>query len=188
MKNKSGAAILGTLALSLYLCACNKETVSTPEPNEQELITALSVGLAKGGGAPVWYTYSVTNGFHADQGAEFSVDTIRLEANSSYAATIRVYNESVNPGIDVTPEIIAEQNTHLFFHQPDSSSGLRTGGLDTDKNGQPFGLRSTWTTQGAANATMRIILFHGPRRKSETTPAAIAGSTDADAIFPVQIR
>ncbi len=31
--------------------------------------------------------------------------------------------------------------------------------------------------------SMRIMLFHGPRRKDGSRPEAIAGSTDADFLF-----
>lgn len=169
------------------LSACRKNTVTAPKPDEQELITALKVRLSRDGAAPVWFTYSVRNGFTGNAEA-VRIDTIRLSAHARYDAAIFLYDESANPVKDVTGEIIAEKNKHLFYHESsgsDSAKKIKVSNLDADGNGEPFGRTSTWETGASGSSTMRIILIHGPRRKNGGNPAAIAGATDADAQFPV---
>lgn len=172
----------------LSATACNKGN-DGPAPDEPELITTVQVRATEVGNAgnSKLFTYRVKSGFHAGS-TDFHVDTIKLLAGRQYNIEMLVLNEQKTPIIDVTPEIIEERNAHLFYYisAPETGAGSITiTDRDTDHNGQPFARLCKWHTGPAGKGTMEIFLIHGPRRKEASDLATIAGSTDAETVFPV---
>lgn len=184
---KSRAAWLIPVLL-LSVAACNKKD-DKPSPDEPELITTVQVRATETGstGNSLLFTYRIKNGFHSGK-TDFHVDTIKLRAGRQYDIQIIVLNEQKTPAIDVTPEIIDERNAHLFYYSSTPVIGagsISISDRDTDHNGQPFARLCKWQTGPAGKGTMEILLIHGPRRKEANDLATIAGSTDAETVFPV---
>lgn len=125
-------------------------------------------------------------------------DSIRLSANTTYTLTLELENSIANESI--TEEIEAEADEHMFFFgftdalftdpEGDGNIDNRADPVnynDQDINGLDLGLSTTWTTNGAATGSLRIVLKHQPEIKS-TTSTVTDGETDADVTFGVRVQ
>ncbi len=174
--------------------SCSKEKmkiIEEPQPDEPELITTVRVKATNENipGDTHYFSYKVENSFHSAN-TQFEVDTIKLMANSVYNIEVTVLNEKKNPPIDVTQEIISENNAHLFYYTSNPTSGagsIIVSERDKDDNGQDFARVCKWKTGTVGDGEIEIILIHGPRNKEATSRAAIAGATDAETVFPVKL-
>jgi hypothetical protein len=190
------AIIIAVITIIYSLPGCKKdkkEIISTPQPDEQELITTMIVKATRIGASNdvKFYNYKVQNGFNNPTKVTVRIDTIVLQASQKYNIEILVLDESKTPAKDITPEIIDERNAHLFFYAINPATGngsLTVSERDTDKNGQDFGRTCTWLAGAAGKGQITITLLHGPRRKEMPDIQSIGGATDAEAIFPVLIN
>src|SRR5687767_378289 len=96
------------LATMLPLGACKDDP---KPPNEEEVVTTLTVVLTRTGGSPVTLKFYDADG----DGSIAPVKTVSgsLVANASYTGTITLLNEAENPDVDITAEILEEANDHL---------------------------------------------------------------------------
>lgn len=190
MKNIAKIAAVTFLA-AITCSACNKvETPTAPVPEEQELITTIKLVLTDGGGNVTTYAYKVENGFGDDPGA-VSVDTLILGPNKSYDAEVWVLNEKENPAEDITEEVLAENEEHLFVFESNPATGGGSVAMSDgskDAAGNPFNQKLKLTGAGAGEGNLTITLKHLPTNKAATTASAAGGETDAEAIFPVRIQ
>ena len=180
------------LTAGCMLASCTKQHNDPPLPDEPELITTVRVKAvdAMDPKDVRYFSYKVDNGFHGTGEATFHVDTIRLKAGTFYSIELSVLDETKSPVKDVTPEIIEEKNSHLFYYQSTPSLGagsITVSGRDVDHNGQDFARTCKWETNAKGRGVMEIQLIHGPRDKEGADRNDIAGSTDAETIFPVEL-
>ena len=184
---KSFLLSLSVLSL-LTIAACKRD--DTPEPVEQELITTFRLIITDTGGTARTFDYRVQNGFGSTSPGTLDVDTVMLPANfsSKYDVEVRVLNESVQPVDDLTDEIIAERDAHLFLYSV-LPSNMRTKFLNGnfDGAGRPFNQKIELYTTVADSGTFTVTLLHEPTNKSNPTPATAGGETDAEAVFPYRI-
>lgn len=187
MKNKinSYIFILGTIiAVTLSACKTDKDDVKKPsDENEEELITTVEVHFTERGNA--------SNHFHSkwvdtdgDGGINPIIDTILLDTNKIYDVYLEVLNESVTPTVNITEEIEAEDDEHIFcFHTTDANIVINR----TDSDGTfEVGLKSEWITNlNSIQSDVTIQLKHQPGIKNGTCDV---GETDIEIIFPLIVK
>jgi hypothetical protein len=170
--------MLGSIAL---LDSCKNDAVQTTN----EYITSLKV-IAQNLSTNHTDTFEYVNFNETRPNPPSYVDTIHLQAKSSYAIQVLLYNEALNPVQSMTDTIIARADRHLLVYNVDPSTGFMTVKIqDKDSKGLPLGLLSTWSTADSTNGWLRLMLRHQQGNKNGTeTP----GSTDFEADFPVVVR
>lgn len=183
---------MASLAFSatILFAACEKDKVENPKPVEQELITTVQLTLTSLGDVKT-YTYKVENGFTSGTPGAIQADTIKMQANKTYYAELKILNEKASPAQDLTGEIQSESNTHLFLYNSDPSSGpgsvYFTNG-SKDGSNQNFNLTGNLNSNGAGNGTVRLYLLHAPTNKNGINTEETGGETDMAASFPVVIQ
>jgi hypothetical protein len=167
------AACAATL-LTFSACKNDDET-------EEENITTIEVHLTGPDFEKKFY-WKDTDG---DDVAN-SIDSIIIPAfRSNIKCHLHVYDESQSPTIDLTEEIEAEKNVHLFTYTL-SGTSVSIGNANTDDNGKQFGLTSVWESGTPSSGSLNIKLFHEPTDKGNLS--APGGEVDFDVIFPVIVR
>ena len=179
---KSLIKLLGLLIIiSLSANACKKDEDNGEEEHEEELITTLLLILTDPSNNETTFSFRDVDG---DGGNAPVIDDIQLTANTTYTASIEVLNEAESPAEDITEEIKAEDEDHLFLFNPSGSLNLSVNITDQDSNSDPVGLMSRIETGAASSGTLQIILKHQPDKNN---PAS-TGETDIDVTFEVEIQ
>lgn len=163
-----------------------KDNVGTPpNPNEEELITTFRIEFVDVNGILPNVTAQFVDLDGPGGNAPTSFDTIRLNADATYNASITLLNESVSPVDDITLEVEEEGVDHLFCF--DVSPGLNLSILktDSDANSLPIGLSSQWITTGISSGTTIIRLKHQPGIKNGQCDT---GDTDIELNFTTEIQ
>jgi len=169
-------------AVSLFSVSCEKD--DKEDPNEEELITTVRVSLVEQGTTTTQvFSFRDVDG---PGGAVPTIDSIRINANKSYAATMQFLNESVTPAEDITAEVIKEANDHQVYFEPTGVS-LVASNLNNDGRGLPLGVTSTWTAGGVGIGKMKVTLKHKPGTKAANDPVS-KGETDIEVEFGVRLR
>lgn len=157
-----------------------------PEPvNEEEVITTMNVTLTASGATAVTLQSQDLDG-DGPNAPEISVSG-NLIANTVYAGTIELLNETETPAEDVTEEVAEEDDEHQFFF------GI-TGALtsvaysDQDGNGNPLGIAFELTTGDAGNGTLQITLRHEPKKPNDGSLADAGGETDIAETFSIVVE
>lgn len=164
--------------ISLTLSACHKDH----DQDEEELITTVRLKFTPATGPVLTYSWQDLDG---EGGNAPIVPAINLAVNTVYSVDLELLNESETPADNITEEIQAEAEEHLFIYNV-NATGLSVVITDKDGNNRDLGLKTTWTTGDPANGNINIVLKHNPD-KTATNPAA-TGSTDIDITFPVLIE
>lgn len=178
---------LGSFLLAtLLLVSCGDD----PEPpNEEELITTLTVTLTPTGGDPITMTFKDLDGEGAgvpqyiySSGGDAAV----LSASTTYTAEITLLNESVTPAENITEEVEEEADEHLFCFTVSGGANIDYSYADEDDNGLDVGLTTNWETGAASTGTITIVLRHQPGTKTGACPGP--GETDIEVTFNVAIQ
>ena len=173
----------------LTVAACNRD--DTPEPVEQELITTIRLIVTDTAGTARTFNYRVENGFGSTSPGSLRVDSVVLPASAApYNVEVRVLNETVQPAEDVTDEIIAERDEHLFFFAVSGTIGMplpaiTLGNGSTDNTGRPFNQTLKLNAPSVGSGQIIVRLLHEPTDKNNSTHPG--GETDAEAVFPYRI-
>ena len=182
MKVKSVSILASVVAVCLGLfSSCKTDTGNSPN----EYITTLKV-VAQNLSTNHSDTFEYVNFYEAKNNPPLYVDTVRLNANATYAVQVLLLNEASNPVQYLTDTIIGRADIHLMGYNVDPSSGFLSVKMnDKDSKGLPLGMMCTWSASGPSFGLLRMILRHQQGSKNGTeTP----GSTDFEADFPVVVR
>ena len=181
MKVKVLIVLFGLICVSLALLnSCKNE--STHSTNEY--ITTVKL-VAQNLTTNTTDTFEYVNFNETKPNPPSYVDTIRLQAKTSYAIQVILLNESLNPVENMTDTIIARADDHLMVYNIDPTPLFSLKIQDKDSKGLPLGLMSTWATADTTNGWLRMILRQQPGNKNGTeTP----GVTDFEADFPVSVH
>jgi hypothetical protein len=172
------------LLLSIFSTSCSKDE-EEDLGNEEELITTLRLTLRETGSATVKvFEFKDPDGTGGNPPTKF--DPIILSPSKNYTCTIEVLNESVSPVENITAEIIAESDDHQFYFEP-AGVNIFVINLDTDTQGLPLGVSSTWNTGAASNGTVKITLKHKPGAKL-AGDLVNKGETDIEVNFTAQVQ
>jgi hypothetical protein len=172
------------LGAAMLFTACKKE--KTPEPvNEEEVITTLNVSLTDVvAGTTETFIFKDPDGEGGSGPTQF--DDIVLEAGKTYSCSLELLNESVNPAESITEEVEEESGDHQFYFVP-SGANITVSNFDTDDNGWPLGINSTWTTGAASTGTIKIVLKHKPGEKTASDDISV-GETDIEVTFDAVVQ
>lgn len=131
----------------LLIVSCKKKTV-TETPINTVLLTLES------GGKIITANWSDPDG---PGGAEPTIDTIFLSMAGNYNGSIALKNINNGTNTDLTPEIKAHQNEHLFNYSGPGIFNI----TDKDDNGLPLGITFTLKADSIAKiSTLMVNLYH----------------------------
>jgi hypothetical protein len=165
----------------IILSACDR---NTEIPNEEELITTLIYTLeASDSTGTATFSFRDIDG-DGGQAPVILVDT--LNAGTVYTGMITLLDESVSPAENITTEIEAEAEAHLFYFTGSSVSDNPMTISDTDDNGFPVGLATVLHAGSAGNSVLRITLRHMPDKSQPLSTAG--GETDIEVEFPIVVE
>ena len=116
----AGAIVLVTLTIT----GCNKNasSIATPPPGN-EFLTTVELQLTNTANAAdvqtaTWTQMSpYTHSYQVDS-VYTNLAFLKLTANSQYACKVIILDETQNPVANISDEILARENYHLFFFQP----------------------------------------------------------------------
>ena len=187
---------LGSFLLAtLLLVSCGDD----PEPpNEEELITTLTITLTPTEGDPLTMTFKDLDGdgagvpqFIYSSGGNAAV----LASSTTYTATLTLMNESIAPAENITEEIEEEADEHLLCFENTGLSGLVINYADTEADymaggsSKVVGLVTTWTTTATTGeGTVTIKLFHQTNGSKTGTCPTSSTDTDIEVTFNVAIQ
>jgi len=121
---------------------------------------------------------------------------IHLEANSTYRLQIEMYRA----GQMINNEFIKAADEHQFFFFAKDEAGKTVSNIftyvyeDKDQNNLPIGLKGKFTTLGAGQADIQVILSHGldkykvPAGVYNYDKYSLVGDTDMDQTFELHIK
>ena len=176
--------ILAALTISFLATSCSS---SDPEPvNEEELITTLTLTLTPQTGNVVTLKSVDLDGADGPNAPVITVSG-NLAANMMYTGAVEVLNEAENPAEDITIEVRAEANEHEFFYVS-TVSGIAISKTDTDSNGNPLGIETSFTTGIAGTGSLTVTLKHEPTKPNNNTTTDAGGETDVEATFSVTVQ
>lgn len=174
--------MIGVVLIMTWLYACEP---GDPMPvNEEEVITTLEVTLEPdGGGTPVVLRFYDADGEHGSILPEITVTGV-LQKFSKYSAVIELKNETEEPAVNISDEVLEEAEAHLFCFDVDGD--ITIAYADEDANGLPIGIRTSWETAGTGTARVTVILRHQPGTKTDDCPGG--GDTDVEVSFDVGVE
>lgn len=170
------------LLFSMFLMSCGPDD---PEPvNEEEVITTVQVTLTPaGGGIPVTLKFVDPDGEHGSIAPLLTVSGT-LKAATNYAAVVGFLNETVTPTEDISFEVEEESGDHLICFE--TSPNISIQYADTDAQGLPLGLRTSWLTGQAGPSEVTLSLRHQAGTKTGECPGT--GETDVEVTFDLIVE
>ncbi len=172
------------LTISLSIVSCKKDSVEAADENE--LITSVKLNFTTGGITQT-FTYSDPDG---DGGKAPTIATVSLKANTTYTTTIEILDESKNPVSNITDEVSAEKDEHLFVYTPSPATLLTYTYGDKDSRNFNVGLTGSVKTGAMATGKLKVQLRHQPAVNGKATKdgTVTAGSDDVNIDFNVTIQ
>ena len=192
------------LSLSLFVfTSCgddDNDDDAPPVVNLSEEINEASVIFTDTNGATITARVVDTDG-EGPANAEI-LDEIDLAANTTYTLSFALMNTLGTTPEDIAEEVAEEDDEHQFFFSftsgafsdPTGSGNIESPDADvnysdTDANGNPVGLSTTWTTgEMLSGGTFRVRLQHQPDGIKTATSGADDGDTDIDVTFVLNIN
>lgn len=178
-------SLFATLLATVILTSCKSDDGHS-HGNDQELITTVRLTYTNTNNVSDFVVVNYRD-FDGAGGANPIIDNIRLKANTTYTVKTEVLNESKNPIIDLTPEILTEATEHQFFYVATPPSMITITYTDKDSKGLPIGLNTSQIIGAAGTAALRVVLKHQPGLKSANSTIN-TGETDIEVIFPVTVQ
>lgn len=185
LKNKILIAV-ATTAIVFSSCKKDKDLSPLPAPinNPPELITSIHLTFTDSSNTSQVKTFKFRDPDGDGGNAPIQKDTILLSPNKTYSLSVTVWDETKNPSVDVTPEVLNEAKDHQFFFNINGVN-IQTIYLDKDVNNLPIGVLNKWRTKNAATGNANIVLKHQVDVKNGTQSA---GETDIDVTLPIKIQ
>jgi hypothetical protein len=193
--NRMTKGILLLFSISMLASACRPEEEednqhNNANQNEEELITTVRTSFTQvGGGHSAEFSWVDIDG---DGGSAPVITGDTLLVGTSYNATLLLLNESVSPADTVSNEVADESEAHQFFFSTTGGSLTWASYGDTDSNGLPVGLLSTWVAMGAGSGGITIILRHEPNKSAAGVSGGditnAGGETDIEVVIPYVVQ
>lgn len=174
------AALIATV-ISFATVSCKKEKPEQ-EHNDNEMITTVELQFTEQGtSTPFTFKWQDLDG---DGGNAPIIDEIKLAPNKVYNVSLKLWDNTKTPAENITEEVAEEGADHRFYYTP-SGPNIAVSNLNNDSNGVPLGITSTWTTTGAAEGTIGVVLRHYSQGGKEAGDPVNSSksSTDVDVSF-----
>ena len=144
MENKNSILLLITFFISMVTLHSCKPDTNNCSNCETELITTINVVLADSAtGALTHFVFRDLDGDGANSPVQF--DTITLQPNHVYNASLVILDESKTPVDTTSNQIAVEANDHrFFFHTHDITVDFTYLDFDSHTPPMPVGLHSKW--------------------------------------------
>jgi hypothetical protein len=186
MKQISRYAVL--LALTVFLTQCKNASNVDPS-DEGELITTVRLLFTEqGSGTLRTFEFQDKDGEGGNPPTRF--DRVVLPANSTFALTIELLDESKPTPIDITKEVQEEADEHLFVFTTTPAGLITYTYGDRDSRGLPVGIVGTARSGNPGMGTFKVQLRHQTPRngqpRKDGTPGP--GSDDVNLDFPLTIQ
>lgn len=168
----------------IYSCKKDKDLiVNPPDTNEEEVITTMTITFIDSAGVnpTVQATFKDPDGDGGNGPTIF--DTIKLDNNTIYNASIILLNETKNPADTISNEVLEEANEHLFCFSV-SDADVTITRTDSDGNYE-VGLKSKWVTGSSSSGYVTVTLKHQLEIKDGTCNP---GETDVEVNFVIEIQ
>lgn len=197
-------SVLFLMLFSLFIISCSGDDDAPKVENEEEVITDVKLIFTNNADAND-KVEALAKDPDAGGVADLAIlNPIELEANKTYTLTFEILNKS-NPSnsIDIGEEIEEEKDDHqIFFSFSNNAFSNPTGDgnidnpaagaviyNDSDGNGNPVGLSTTWTTGTSAlsGGTFKVRLQHQPGLKTASSTST-TGDTDFELPFVLNIQ
>lgn len=201
MKKPLFYSLASILFASFLFVSCEKDDIDVPEEeNEVEEFTYIEFIFTN-----VNDPTDVSKGIWEDEDGFGPMEPVilqhpELSANTTYRLTFVFENRLLDPVYDLMDEILDEADEHQIFFAFDEdlfTSPVGNGNIDdrdgpinyedSDQNGLPVGLETTWTTGAPIDdAKFRAILGHQPGVKTATSTWD-SGDIDWDITFSIDV-
>ena len=113
----------------------------------------------------------------------------KLSFGATYTGILKLSNESVVPGEDISAEVKEEDEDHQIFYI--SNPSMKIEYKDFDSNGKPLGLNTEITPLQKGSHTLKVILRHVPdKNASGVSDGKIdnaGGETDVEVSFVLEV-
>lgn len=172
------------------LTGCNDDEPDDPIiPDEEEVITTVRYHLVHPvTGDTATFEYRDPDG---DGGDAPTIMADSVDSGVVYMGHIVLLNETEDPAEDVTEEIEEEDEDHQLFF-PVSGLDITVAYGDADGNGNPIGLKTTFTPNEKGSGSLSVILRHEPDKTAsgvaDGDPTNAGGETDIEVVFDVEVR
>lgn len=182
--NKSIKSVLALCIMALVISSCSNDDDDPIAVDEEEVITTMNVTLTAASGTITLQSLDLDG-----DGPNAPQITIsgNLAANTTYAGSIEILNETETPAEDITAEVEEEDDEHQFFFSSGGAIGTVTY-TDQDGNGNPVGLSFAMETSSAGSGTLQITLRHEPKKPNNGTLADAGGETDISQTFSLVVE
>lgn len=194
MKNLFKSILIASVAIASF-SACKKNKSNDPSPTspievgggDEENITRVVLILTKGE-----IKDTVTYKDLKRDGANITIDSLILDASTTYLVEVKVYDDTKTPADTVSGEIEEEANFHRFHYTFTSKSGspsISTSILDQDTKTppQPVGLSFNLVSgTGLGRGIFRVSLRHFAEGLEKNNDPA-GGEQDILVDFPVRV-
>lgn len=201
LTNLQRFAFFALLFAGIILTGCDDDDVPDMEP-EEEVITDVRLIFTNDADANDVVTAAAQD--PDGEGVEELevLGAINLAANTSYTLTFEMENNLETPGEDIAAEVEDEGDEHQIFFSFSTDAFTNPAGdgnidnaadavnyNDMDKDGNPIGLSSSWTTGATAlnGGMFTARLQHQPDIKTSST-GANDGDSDFDLTFELNIQ
>lgn len=208
------SVLLFTIAVAIST-ACSKKPEESVAPNiANEELTTVQLAVVNTH-APYDVDTATWQQLIGANGVPLPIDSskafLNLHANTTYNVQVLIWDKTQTPPTNVTTEILARENYHLFYFQPTpispmnlivsdtttnipgtptSATGpylnLTVKRTDHDTNVPPLqvGLIDNFYTGDSSTGNLRLVLRHQPNAKNGTYAP---GSSDLDVNYHITI-
>jgi hypothetical protein len=192
-KNLRIALVITAGVLLSLFAACSEDDPSAPPVvNEHPPATTITIHLIRldVNGNPTTDTSSATvRDTTVVKGKPATVGELSLEAGSKYRAAVTLLDESKATAVDVTSDIVAEKDGHLFVYTPtDGVDASRVIIAEKDKDSKGFDVGLTFTIRATSGPTatgkLNLTLRHYDSNNKNDT----VFDTDIDIDFRLVVR
>lgn len=169
------------------LSSCEEESPTISNPTEL-ITTFIYILTPENGGDNVVLSYEDLDG---EGGNPPSYLTEPIPANTTFNGVIQALDKTQSPIEDVTPELKEEDKDHQIFFSP-TNIDVSIRYEDSDDDGNPVGLATTFISGDPGTGTLKITLRHKPKKFAEGVSGGditnAEGEKDVEANFPITIQ
>jgi len=178
---KNTLSLLALVSM-LFFQSCGKNEDLVFE-GEQELITDVILTLTPvAGGTPAVLLFNDPDGEIGSVAPEITVGI--LQSGTTYIGEIVLLNNAGESTEDITAEVKAEGEEHLFCYTTDGDITIDI--TDKDASGLNLGILTLWSVGSTiGNTEVQVVLKHQPGVKNGSCDV---GDTDIEIVFPIAIE